>query len=281
MLIPPKHHLVVAFKRKYRIIPLEAYSLNLQSHIKVAFICIGKYGLIAMSQSPRYLVIKQYLKDHIQSRQWMPGYQIPTEIALSEQFNVSRMTANKAVKELVSEGLLQRTPRRGTFVCHKKAESPLMTITNIAKEVTERGHQYSSQVISQQKVAATDDTALRLGVRHGTALYFTQIVHFQDDSPIQLEERWVNPDYAPQYLDQDFTQQTPNEYLVQTCPLSDIEHTVEAILPPKRISTLLKMLDSTPCLLLNRRTWSNKNLISTALLYHPGDKYKLSSRNAV
>lgn len=56
-----------------------------------------------MSQSPRYLAIKQYLKEHIQSRQWMPGYRIPTEVALSEQFNVSRMTANKAVKELVAE----------------------------------------------------------------------------------------------------------------------------------------------------------------------------------
>ncbi|OAN18111.1 histidine utilization repressor [Photobacterium jeanii] len=234
-----------------------------------------------MSQSPRYLQIKQYLKQHIQSRTWTPGFRIPTEIALSEQFGVSRMTANKAIKELVAEGLLQRSPRRGTFVCHKKAESPLMTISNIATEVTERGHHYSSKVINQKTVTANDDTALKLGVRHGTPLFFTQIVHYQDQAPIQLEERWVNPDFAPEYLAQDFTELTPNEYLVQTCPLSDIEHTVEAILPSKRISTLLQMHESTPCLLLNRRTWSNKNLISTALLYHPGDKYKLSSRNQV
>lgn len=234
-----------------------------------------------MAQSPRYIQIKQYLNDKIQSRTWPPGFRIPTEIELSEQFSVSRMTANKAIRDLVKEGLLERTPRLGTFVCQKKAESPLMEIRNIATEVKKRGHEYTSKVINQNTIKANEDIAMQLGVRHGTDVYFTQIVHYENKTPIQLEERWVNPDFAPEYINQDFTRQTPNEYLVQTCPLSDIEHTVEAILPAKRISELLKMTSGTPCLLLNRRTWSNKNLVSSALLYHPGDKYKLSSRSRV
>ncbi|GAB3524327.1 histidine utilization repressor [Photobacterium alginatilyticum] len=237
--------------------------------------------MTAMAQSPRYLQIKKYLNDKIQSRSWPPGYKIPTEIELSEQFSVSRMTANKAIRDLVKDGFLERTPRLGTFVCQKKAQSPLMEIRNIAAEVKNRGHDYANKVINQTTVEANDDIALWLGVRHGTSVYFTQIVHYENDTPIQLEERWVNPDFAPDYIEQDFTQQTPNEYLVQTCPLSDIEHTVEAILPAKRVSDLLMMASGSPCLLLNRRTWSDKNLISTALLYHPGDKYKLSSRSQV
>ncbi|WP_299022556.1 histidine utilization repressor [uncultured Photobacterium sp.] len=234
-----------------------------------------------MAQSPRYLQIKQYLNDKIQSRTWPPGFRIPTEIELSEQFSVSRMTANKAIRDLVKEGLLERTPRLGTFVCQKKAESPLMEIRNIAAEVKNRGNDYTSRVIHQSTVEANDDIALQLGVRHGTDVYFTQIVHYENSAPIQLEERWVNPDFAPNYIEQDFTRQTPNEYLVQACPLSDIEHTVEAILPTKRISDLLEMPKGSPCLLLNRRTWSDKHLISTALLYHPGEKYKLRSRTQV
>ncbi|WP_064604744.1 histidine utilization repressor [Photobacterium sp. J15] len=234
-----------------------------------------------MTQSPRYLQIKQYLNDKIQSRTWPPGFRIPTELELSEQFSVSRMTANKAIRDLVKEGLLKRTPRLGTFVCQKKAESPLMTIRNIATEVKDRGNDYSSKVISQSTIAANENIALQLGVRHGTDVYFTQIVHFENNSPIQLEERWVNPDFAPGYIEQNFTKQTPNEYLVKACPLSDIEHTVEAILPARRIANLLNMPANSPCLLLNRRTWSDKNLVSTALLYHPGDKYKLSSRSRI
>ncbi|AJR08387.1 histidine utilization repressor [Photobacterium gaetbulicola] len=234
-----------------------------------------------MAQSPRYQQIKSYLLERIHTRQWPPGHKIPTEMALSDQFSVSRMTANKAITELVKEGFLERTPRLGTFVCNKKAESPLMEIRNIAEEVKNRGHRYSSEVISQSTIHATEDIALRLGVRQGTEVYFTQIVHFENNIPIQLEERWVNPRHAPSYIQQDFTGQTPNEYLVKTCPLSDIEHTVEALLPPQHVADLLNVSPQAPCLLLNRRTWSNQHLISTALLYHPGNKYKLSSRTQV
>ncbi len=234
-----------------------------------------------MTQSPRYLQIKMYLNDKIQTRTWPVGFKIPTEVELANEFSVSRMTANKAIKELVSEGLLKRTPRLGTFVCHKKAESPLMEIRNIATEVRQRGHHYRCKIIKIGTILARDDIALHIGVRSDSNIYFTQIVHYENDSPIQVEERWVNPIFAPNYIEQDFTKQTPNEYLVQACPLSDIEHTVEAIIPPSHIIELLGMNDTTPCLLLNRRTWSKDNLISIALLYHPGDKYKLTSRTKV
>ncbi|HAS8144299.1 TPA: UTRA domain-containing protein, partial [Vibrio vulnificus] len=40
----------------------------------------------------------------------------------------------------------------------------------------------------------------------------------------------------------------------------------------------LNMKVNEPCLLLNRRTWSEDKLVSTALLYHPGNRYKLSSK---
>ncbi|WP_375320486.1 histidine utilization repressor [Aliivibrio logei] len=234
-----------------------------------------------MTQSPRYQQIKQYLNEKIQTRAWPVGFKIPTEVALANEFSVSRMTANKAIKELVSEGLLKRTPRLGTFVCHKKAESPLMEIRNIAEEVRQRGHYYSCKVIKIETMLARNDIALHIGVRNDTNIYFTQIVHYENDIPIQVEERWVNPIFAPSYIEQDFTKQTPNEYLVQACPLSDIEHTVEAIIPPFHITQLLEMNNNTPCLLLNRRTWSKDNLISIALLYHPGERYKLTSRTKV
>ena len=70
-----------------------------------------------MNQSPLYLQIKQYISDKIESAQWPVGHRIPTELELTEQFKVSRMTVNKAVRDLVAEGRLQRKPRLGTFVC--------------------------------------------------------------------------------------------------------------------------------------------------------------------
>ncbi|WP_038174364.1 histidine utilization repressor [Vibrio pacinii] len=233
-----------------------------------------------MSQSPLYLQIKRYIADQIDSGLWPVGHRITTEIELTKQFNVSRMTVNKAIRDLVTEGRLLRRPRLGTFVCapDDKAESPLLDIRNIAKEVEQRGKTYSSKVIKQIALTADDAVAMKLGVMLGSHVFYSEIIHFEDKLPIQLEMRWVNAHYAPNYLEQDFSQMTPNQYLSENCPLSAIEHTVEAIVAGDAVRVALRLAVSEPCLLLNRRTWSDDKLVSTALLYHPGTRYKLSSK---
>jgi GntR family histidine utilization transcriptional repressor len=119
---------------------------------------------------------------------------------------------------------------------------------------------------------------MKLGVMLGSEVFYSEIIHFEDKSPIQLELRWVNASYAPNYLEQDFSQMTPNQYLSENCPLSAIEHTVEAIVADDAVRSALRLGVNEPCLLLNRRTWSDERLVSTALLYHPGTRYKLSSK---
>ena len=233
-----------------------------------------------MSSSPLYTQIKHYILDKINSGHWPVGHRISTELELTEQFNVSRMTVNKAIRDLVSEGKLQRRPRLGTFVCvpEEKAESPLLDIRNIADEVLSRGKQYHSKVLQQRAIVADENVAIKLGIMVGSNVFYSEILHYANDTPLQLEIRWVNSRYAPNYLEQDFSQITPNQYLSANCPLSAIEHTVEAIVPDSHIKASLELSSNEPCLLLNRRTWSEEKLVSSALLYHPGSKYKLTSK---
>ena len=79
-----------------------------------------------------YLQIKQHILDGIRERHYQAGDRIPTEAALCEQFAVSRMTVNKALRELVAEGWLVRTAGSGSFVADRRTESPLLAIRNIA-----------------------------------------------------------------------------------------------------------------------------------------------------
>ncbi|MDN3610167.1 histidine utilization repressor [Vibrio ostreicida] len=233
-----------------------------------------------MKQSPLYLQIKHYIIEKINSGHWPIGHRITTEMDLTEQFNVSRMTVNKAIRDLVSEGKLQRRPRLGTFVCapDDKAESPLLDIQNIADEVNLRGKKYSSKVVTQVAKMADETIATKLGIMLNSPIFYSEIIHFEDSHPIQYELRWVNSIHAPDYLEQDFTQSTPNQYLSINCPLSAVEHTVEAIVANDRVRSALRLGANEPCLLLNRRTWSQDKLVSSALLYHPGTRYKLSSK---
>lgn len=209
-----------------------------------------------MNESPLYIQIKQYIEDNIDSGHWPVGHRIATELELAKQFEVSRMTVNKAIRDLVNKGKLQRRPRLGTFVSspQQKAESPLLDIRNIADEIHSRGQKYHSDVKIQKSVIADDNIATKLGVMLSSQTYYTEIIHYADNMPIQLEIRWVNAQFAPDYINQDFTKMTPNQYLSQACPLSAIEHTVEAIIPVQKVKTALILSGQEPCLLLNRRT---------------------------
>lgn len=227
--------------------------------------------------TPRYQVIKQYLLDRIESGEYAPHHQIPPEEQLAKQFDVSRMTANKAIRDLVQEGRLIRQAGLGTFVTDQKAESPLLEATNIAEEIRQRGHEYSNDVLLCEAVLANDEIALRLGVRLGSEVFHTIILHRENDVPVQLENRYVNPRWVPDYLRTDFSRQTPNEVLVASCPITDLEHIVEAVLPDPQAVQWLDISDNEPCLRMTRRTWSSDHLISYARLLHPGTRYKLRS----
>lgn len=229
------------------------------------------------STTPRYRVIEEHLLERIQSGAYPVNHQIPPEEQLARDFGVSRMTANKAIRDLVHKGYLIRQAGLGTFVTDRKAESSLHEVLNIASEVRSRGHAYSNDVVRCEAVEADDEVALRLGVRVGTEVFHTIVVHRENGVPIQLEDRFVNPRWVPDYLQNDFAVHTPNEVLVASCPISDVEHVVEAVLVDEQTAHWLDITTVAPCLSMVRRTWSAEHLVSYARLIHPGDRYKLRS----
>jgi len=230
---------------------------------------------------PRFQVIKDFINQAIGDSTYPPDAQIPTEYELAKMFGVSRMTANRAVKELVAEGKLVRHQGLGTFVTMIQVESPLLEIRNIADEIRERHNIYSNERYALQQEQADQDLAALLGITAGDPVFHSLIVHKENGRPLQLAERYVNALLVPDYIKQDFSVTTPSQYLSELFPLSEVEHTVEAILPNLLEQDLLHMPANIPCLLVNRRTWSANKLISYARLVHPGNLYRLSSRSKV
>ncbi len=230
-----------------------------------------------MSAKPRFQQVKDFLLNGLDNNRYPVGSRIPTEMQLAQQFNVSRMTVHKAIRDLVNAGRLVRYQGQGTFVCEQKPVSSFADIRNIADEIRLRGHQYSNHVIRLEQVNASAQIATQLGIRTGSPVFLSSIVHLENDQPVQLEERYINPQFAPDYLLQDFSRITPNQYLTQTCPATDAEHIIEAILPDAASCQLLDISAHEPCLRIHRRTWSQQRLISSAYLTYPGSRYRLQS----
>ncbi|GAA0859518.1 histidine utilization repressor [Aliiglaciecola litoralis] len=219
--------------------------------------------------------IKSALLARIEAGEMVPGAQVPSENQLSEEFQVSRMTARRALTELVDEGILIRSQGLGTFVSDHRPMSSMLEITSIDKEVLSRGHIYSNKVIHQSTVVADASQSALFSLAAGDELFHTQIIHYESGVAIQLEKRWVNPVQAPAYLQQDFSKTTANQYLNKVAPLTQADHVIEALLPDDEIANYLNIAQLQPCLMISRRTYSAKGIVSYARLYHPGNRYRL------
>ncbi|MBI2690201.1 MAG: GntR family transcriptional regulator [Acidobacteria bacterium] len=68
------------------------------------------------SQAPKYQKILLELKRAIVNREFKPGEKLPSEMQLAETFSTSRLTVARALKELQSQGLIDRRAGSGTYV---------------------------------------------------------------------------------------------------------------------------------------------------------------------
>ena len=191
---------------------------------------------------PLYERIRRYILKGIGSGAWPDGARIPSEHELVDLFGVSRMTVNRVMRELTAEGILIRVQGVGTFASRPtKAHSTLLRTQDISEEIKLRGHQHSCQVLILQKQKGSPEVTERLELPAHSAVFHSVIVHCENDIPVQLEERFINPVIAPQYLKQDFTKTTTHRYLVDCATITEIEHIIHAILPNDRESALLKI----------------------------------------
>jgi GntR family histidine utilization transcriptional repressor len=230
------------------------------------------------SPRPLYQQVKQLIEERIRTSDWPPDMKIPSENELVASLGVSRMTVHRALREMTAEGQLVRLQGVGTFVARPKPQSALLEIRSIAEEIESYGGQHSSEVHLLTEETANPDLATEMNLAAGGPVYHAILVHRDRGCAIQLADRYVNPVAAPQFLDQDFTRMTPNEYLLDVCPVTEVEHVIEAITPDTATCDLLEIDKNEPCLVLHRRTWMQAMVATKSRFVYPGSRHRIGGR---
>lgn len=225
--------------------------------------------------APPYARVKQFLKKELAQGRWPPGALMPSEAELVARFGVSRMTVNRALRELQGEGFVERVQGVGTFAAQLHRVSSTLTIRDLHEEIVARGHVHHAEVHVAREERASPALAERLGLQPGGAVFHTLIVHQENGVPLQCEDRYVNPACAPDYLAQDFTRVTPTHYLLQVAPLWEAQYAIEASRATDREAELLGIARDEACLVVVRRTVSRGVPITLARLVHPGARYQI------
>jgi GntR family transcriptional regulator len=144
----------------------------------------------------KHETIREYVR-HLLAEQ-LPGSPAPSERELVNRFGVARMTVRQALDALVTEGLLERVPGRGTFVAQpRRASTPVLSFT---EEMARRGMVTESQTLLLRIEQAGAGVARALGVPEGDPVIHWRRLRHADGAPIAIEDAFV-----PEALLQDFT----------------------------------------------------------------------------
>lgn len=230
---------------------------------------------------PLYDQVKRHITARMERGEWPTGTRLPTEQELVIELGVSRMTVHRALRELSTDGRLKRVQGVGTFVSTPTPRAELLEIRDIAEDITSRGHRHHARMIALEAVKANLDMATTFDLRPGSKIFHSIVVHYEDDTPIQIEDRYVNPSFAPDYLSQDFNTQTTTHYLRAISPATELEHLVFAVAPDEQAQTLLEIDENEPCLLVVRRTWIQAAPATKTLFTCPGTRFSLGSRRTL
>ncbi|MBZ0261868.1 MAG: UTRA domain-containing protein [Hyphomicrobiales bacterium] len=233
-------------------------------------------GSKAGAPGPLYEMVKQHVLKKVEQREWVSNTKLPSEEELAEELQVSRMTVHRALRELTSGGLLLRVPGVGTFISGETPKSISLELRDISGEITAAGGKHSAQVILLEGKNATGELVKELEIKEGSLTFHSLIVHRDNNIAVQLEERFVLPRYAPEYLEQDYTKATTFSYLWHHSHPTRMQHFVYAVLPTKRICQLLQIDANEPCILLTRRTWVSETVATFSRFYYPGSRYRLT-----
>jgi GntR family transcriptional regulator len=129
--------------------------------------------MIAADQSPRfrdttplYMQVAHKLMQDLRAGRYQADQALPAERVLSEQLDISRVTARKAIDQLVEQGLVVRKRGSGNYVA-PRIEQPLAQLSSFSEQLQQRSHRARSEWLRRSMSSASSDEQQALGLPSG------------------------------------------------------------------------------------------------------------------
>jgi GntR family transcriptional regulator len=140
----------------------------------------------ANDNSPLYLQLARMLGDQVRSGRYQVHDALPSERLLSESMQVSRVTARKAIDQLVVQGLIVRRRGSGNYIA-PRLEQPLSRLTSFSEELGRRGYKPGSRWLARSITGAVPDEQLRLGLSPGALVARLERLRLADNVVMAYE----------------------------------------------------------------------------------------------
>jgi GntR family transcriptional regulator len=239
---------------------------------------VTKRVLDTNSSKPLYEQIKEFILHQIHAGYFVPNTRIPSERDLSKKFGVSRLTVNRAIKELVQEGRLYVQIGKGTFISDEAIDQQLETLTSFTEDMANRGQETYSRVLRAEVLPVEVETARNLQIPLGVDIVLLRRVRMANQRPIALETSAVIASLCPDILENHNFANESLYYVLRTeygVTMTHAEQVFEARAATQQEAKYLKLEAGAPVLATSRITFSDQNKpIEFVQSVYRGDKYK-------
>lgn len=226
---------------------------------------------------PLYVRLKSVIEQNINSGEWQPDTQIPSERELCERYDISRTTVRQALTELVSEGRLVRYAGRGTFVAPHPFVQGTTRLSGFTSEMQGQGRMPRNRVLQFETVEAPPGAARGLQLEVGSPVLLLKRVRLADDEPMAVERAYLPETRFGPLLDEDLASRSLYALLERQFSITPTraEQTLQAISCPEAEAQLLHITPQSPVLYMNRTTFSQHDVpFEWVESYYRGDRYQ-------
>ncbi len=227
------------------------------------------------ARAPTYARIKQAILSRIRAGDLRPGELVPGEQELAAEFGCARATAHRAMRELAEEGVLERRRRAGTRVAPGEGRGAQFRISRVDQEVAARGAEYRYALLERRVAIPPETMRTRLELPVYTDALFIRCLHYANDLPFQMEERWINLLAVPDARTESFWETGPNAWLLRRVPWSEAEQMLYAANADANEAALLGLAERDALFVVERRTRRGPQVVTSVRLKYPGRYYRL------
>lgn len=227
------------------------------------------------SRIPLYYQLMDILVEKIDSGELKEDDQLPSERELCDSYKVSRTTVRQTMQELEKEGYIYKLHGKGTFVSQRSYSQSLLKFYSFSEEMKKVGKQPTTKVISFEKIHCDKKAAKVMNLEVEDEIFKIIRLRLADDEPMLYETSFIPVQYFPN-LSPEELELTPlyeifrSQYNVNIFSASE---NFKAVSADKVEADMLTIKENSPCLLLERITYSPSAVIEYTVSIARGDKF--------
>ena len=232
------------------------------------------------SSIPLYRQLKNMILNEIKSNSLAIDSKIPSERELSEKYGISRMTARRAIDDLVKDKYLIRIIGKGTYVIDISKSSEFTRVISFTEDMLKLGYSVKSKILKFNLFEAGEEVLSRLKCLKNEKVFEIVRLRLADNVPMALQSSYILSKFCPNLLDYDLSVNSLYGILEKEFKLkpSYANNILETKIINREEMNLFGVQKEIALFVLDQTTYlENGVAFEYVISIYRGDKYKFSN----